>query len=137
MYKKYLLDTNICIHLLRGKFHVDVLIDKVGFDNCYISEVTIAELKYGSELGRQMGYHGRDEKLEDFLSHINVLPIIDVLDLFASEKARLRLSGTPGDDNFDLLIGCTSVYYGMTMVTENLKDFKNIQNIHLENWISR
>lgn len=131
------MDTNVCIHLLRGKYHVDALIDKVGFKYCYISEITVAELKYGSELGKQMGYHGRNEKLEDFLSCINVLPIIDVLDLFASEKARLRLAGTPADDNFDLLIGCTSVYYGMTMVTENTKDFKNIQHIHLENWIER
>lgn len=137
MRTKYLLDTNVCVHLLRGKYRVDAQIDYVGLENCYISEVTVAELKYGSELGRQMGYHGREEKLEDFLSCINVLPIIDVLDIFATEKARLRLSGTPADDNFDLLIGCTSVFYKMIMVTENIKDFKNIQHIKLENWIKR
>lgn len=137
MSKKYLLDTNICVHLLRGKYHVDTFMDAVGFNNCYISEITMAELKYGSELGRQMGYHGRNEMLEAFLSKINILPIINVLDLFASEKARLRLAGTPADDNFDLLIGCTSVYYKMIMVTENFKDFKNIKNIKLDNWIKR
>lgn len=137
MKKSYLPDTNICVHLLRGKYGVDKLIDNVGFSNCYISEITVAGLKYGSELGRQMGCHVRDESLEGFLSAINVLPVIDVLDLFASEKARLRLAGTPADDNFDLLIGCTSVYYGMTMVTENIKDFKNISNIRIENWIRR
>ena len=54
-----------------------------------------------------------------------------------SEKARLRLAGTPMEDNFDLLIGCTSVIHRMVMVTENLKDFKNISNIRLENWIWR
>lgn len=79
----------------------------------------------------------KDEGLAEFLAAINVLPIIDVLDLFASEKARLRLAGTPADDNFDLLIGCTSVYYGMVMVTENVKDFKNIGNIRIDNWIKR
>ena len=47
--------------------------------------------------------------------------------MFASEKARLRLAGTPMEDNFDLLIGCTSVIHRMVMVTENLKDFKNIE----------
>ncbi len=133
----FLLDTNICIHLLRGKYDVDKRIDSVGWDKCYISEITVAELKYGSELGRQMGYHGRDERLSEFLAAINILPIINVLDLFASEKARLRLAGTPADDNFDLLIGCTAVYYNMTMVTENTKDFKNITNIKLCNWINR
>lgn len=65
------------------------------------------------------------------------LPIIDVLDLYAKEKVRLRLAGTPADDNFDLLIGCTAVKYGMIMVTENIKDFKNIQGIQLQNWIQR
>ncbi len=137
MKNSYLLDTNICVHLLRGKYDVDEHIDNVGFDNCCISEITVAELKYGSELGRQMGYHGKDDRLSEFILAINVVPIIDVLDLFASEKARLRLAGTPADDNFDLLIGCTSVYYGMTMVTENVKDFKNISNIRIENWIKR
>lgn len=137
MKNSYLLDTNICVHLLRGKYGVDKHIDNVGFDNCCISEITVAELKYGSELGRQMGYHGKDERLSEFISAINVIPIIDVLDLFASEKARLRLAGTPADDNFDLLIGCTSVYYEMTMVTENIKDFKNIGKIRIENWIKR
>ena len=57
--------------------------------------------------------------------------------MFASEKARLRLAGTPMEDNFDLLIGCSSVIPRMVMVTENLKDFKNISNIRLENWIWR
>ena len=57
--------------------------------------------------------------------------------MFASEKARLRLAGTPMEDNFDLLIGRTSVIHRMVMVTENLKDFKNISNIRLENWIWR
>ena len=55
----------------------------------------------------------------------------------ASEKARLRLAGTPLEDNVDLLIGCTSVIHRMVMVTENLKDFKNISNIRFENWIWR
>ena len=48
--KKYLLDTNICIFLLRGKYNVNKKIDTVGLDNCYISEITVAELKYGAEL---------------------------------------------------------------------------------------
>jgi tRNA(fMet)-specific endonuclease VapC len=41
------------------------------------------------------------------------------------------------DNNFDLLIACTSVVNGMVMVTENVKDFKNIKGIQIENWIER
>ena len=134
---KYLLDTNICIFLLRGKYDVAEKKNAVGFEDCYISEITIAELKYGAELGRAQGFSQRNQHLNEFLSSINVLPIIDVLDLYAKEKVRLRLAGTPADDNFDLLIGCTAVKYGMIMVTENTKDFKNIQGIQLQNWIQR
>ncbi|MBK8672430.1 MAG: hypothetical protein IPN93_05425 [Bacteroidetes bacterium] len=47
--KKYLLDTNICAYFLNGKFDLEVKIDKVGFENCVVSEITIAELKYGVE----------------------------------------------------------------------------------------
>lgn len=135
--RKYLLDTNICVFLLRGKYDVDKAIDRVGMDNCSISEITVAELKYGAELGMRKGLHTKEDGLDYFLSSIDIIPISDVLDLFAAEKARLRMQGTPADDNFDLLIGCTAVCYGMTMVTENIKDFKNINDIALENWIVR
>ena len=96
------------------------------------SEITVAELKYGAELGRRKGLRHRTQNLDEFVSAIK-----DVFDMFASEKARLRLVGTPMEDNFDLLIGCTSVIHRMVMITENLKDFKNISNIRLENWIRR
>lgn len=71
------------------------------------------------------------------IASIHVLPISETLDLFAKEKARLRLAGTPADDNFDLLIGCTAIVYDMVMVTENIHDFKNFSGIRLENWIKR
>ncbi len=47
--KKYLLDTNICAYFLNGKFNLESKIDKVGLENCLVSEITIAELKYGIE----------------------------------------------------------------------------------------
>lgn len=75
--------------------------------------------------------------LDKFIASIHVLPITGALDLFATEKVRLRLAGTPAEDNFDLLIGCSAISHGMIMVTENLKDFKNLSNIQLENWIER
>jgi tRNA(fMet)-specific endonuclease VapC len=76
-------------------------------------------------------------KSEDLLSNFNVLPISDCVDYFVEEKCRLQFAGTPMANNFDLLIGCTAVVNDMVMVTENIKDFKNIENIVIENWISR
>ena len=45
--KKYLLDTNICVYFLNGQFNLKDKIAAIGFENCAVSEITIAELKYG------------------------------------------------------------------------------------------
>lgn len=135
--KKYLLDTNICVFLLRGLYEVDKKIDKVGIKNCYISEITVLELKYGAELSKQKDGIDRSAPLNKFLSAISIIPITDALDICAKEKIRLRLAGTPANDDFDLLIGCTAVAGKMTLVTENVKHFKNIKGIKIENWIER
>ena len=65
-----------------------------------------------------------------------VLPIASIFDLYAEEKARLALAGKPTGE-FDLLIGCTAVAKDMILVTENVKDFQNIKDIQIENWIER
>jgi len=133
----YLLDTNICAFYLRGKFNVDQLIDRVGWENCYISEITMLELKMGVELSKQKDSIDRSVQLNEFLSDIRILPINDAIDLAAHEKIRLRLAGTPCNDNFDLLIACTAIANEMVCVTDNTKDFYRFQNIKLENWIVR
>lgn len=135
--KGYLLDTNICAFYLRGKFQVDQMIDHAGWEHCYISEITALELKFGAELSKQRDGIDRNPQLNDFLEAIRILPITGALDFAAQEKIRLRLLGTPANDNFDLLIACTSVVNDLVMVTDNTMDFKNILDIQLENWIVR
>ncbi len=116
---------------MKGKFALNKKFDQVSTDNCFISEITLAELKFGVENCEKPD---RNRKaLEDFLTDIMVLPIFHSLDLYAKEKARLRKAGTPIDD-FDLLIGVTSIMHGLTMVTNNTDHFKRINGIDLENW---
>jgi tRNA(fMet)-specific endonuclease VapC len=59
--------------------------------------------------------------------------IIESIDFYAKEKARLRKSGNIVDD-FDLLIAATSIAFGLVMVTNNLKHFQKISGIELEDW---
>ena len=133
--QRYMLDTNICAFWLRDKYDVKYHINEVGMENCYISEITVAELKFGKEYGKlKGGPKYKDQKLDEFFNDINVLPIAPVFDLYGVEKARLRMAGTPTSD-YDLLIGCTAVAEDMVMVTQNVKDFKNIKGIKIENWI--
>lgn len=46
--RRYLLDTNICIFYMKGKFHLNEKIDDKMKRYCFISEITIAELLYGA-----------------------------------------------------------------------------------------
>lgn len=63
--KKYLLDTNICVYFLNGKFNIEEKIVEVGFENCFISEITIAELKYGVE---KSTYKEKNRKTIEFFN---------------------------------------------------------------------
>ena len=95
------------------------------------------ELKMGVELSMQKDGIDRSQQLNEFFSDIQILPIYDAIDIAAQEKIRLRLAGTPCDDNFDLLIACTAIANEMVCVTDNTKDFHRFQGIRIENWISR
>ena len=68
-----------------------------------------------------------------FLSSVNVLPVSSAIALYAKERFRLNSLGQNIQD-FDLLIGCTSVAEGLVMVTNNVKHFSRIEGIQIENW---
>ena len=131
---KYLLDTNICIHFFRGKFNLIEKLEEVGLINCAISEITLAELIFGAE--NSLSPQKNRDIVDKFSSKVTVLPIYDVINLYAKEKVRLRKSGTMISD-FDLLIGCTAVQKELIMATENQREFERISNIKIENWIDR
>lgn len=129
--KKYLLDTNICAYFLNGKFDLKAKFDDIGIENCMVSEITIAELKYGVE---KSTLKDKNRKiLEQFQSNFDVVPIFPVLDIYANEKARLKTKGKILDD-FDLLIGSTAIYNNLILVTKNVSDFDRLLNIQIEDW---
>ena len=119
------------IFFFKGRFDIDEKLDAIGIENCFISEITLAELKYGAFFSQQPEKHITE--VEGLLKEIAVIPITSSIDLYAEEKARLRKAGTLIDD-FDLLIGCTAIANGLTLVTNNTKHFNRLQNIKLEDW---
>lgn len=129
--KKYLLDTNICAYFFNGKFNLTEKIDEVGFDNCCVSEITIAELKYG--IAKSTHKEKNQKVLDKFQEKIEILPIFPVLDIYANEKARLKTKGRMLDD-FDLLIGTTAIFNNLTLVTKNVSDFDRLDGIIIEDW---
>ena len=131
---KYLLDTNICIHFFRGRFNLLEKFQKIGLNNCAISEITLAELVFGAE--NSSNPQKNHELIEQFTDQISILPIYNAIYKYGKEKASLRKYGNMISD-FDLLIGCTASENDLIMITENTKEFSRISGIRLENWIKR
>jgi tRNA(fMet)-specific endonuclease VapC len=116
---------------MKGKFDLETKFDKAIDDNCFISEMTLAELKFG--VAKSEKPEKNKKALDNFLTGVQILPIFHSLDLYAKEKARLQKMGTPIDD-FDLLIGVTSVTHKLIMVTNNTNHFNRISGIKIEDW---
>lgn len=128
---KYLLDTDTCIFFLKNKFGIGKRVQEVGIDNCYLSEITIAELKFGAVKSANFKKHSNEvQKLEILFS---ILPIYDSLDEYANERVRLQKQGNL-IPNFDLLIGVTATVNNLILVTNNEKHMNRINNVQIENW---
>ena len=130
----YLLDTCICVFLFRNKFNVKDKLNEIGCSNCYISDVTLAELKFGAYKSNQC------ERnlfiIKEFISEIGIVPFIEGIDIYSQDKAMLHRKGTPIED-FDLLIASAAKARNLTLVTDNIKHFKGIDNLMIENWVIR
>lgn len=129
--KKYLLDTNICIFFIKGQYNLYRKIKEVGEENCFISEITVAELKYGVENSKTAD--AMRTIIDAFLPKFAVIPIYNSLDVYAKEKARLRKHGLMIDD-FDILIGATAITNDMIMVTNNVAHLNRLKDISIEDW---
>ena len=132
--KQYLLDTNICIFYLKGQYNLNKKIAEVGEENCFISEMTVAEMKYGTENSKTAEI--MRPIVEAFIPKFIVIPIYASLDIYAKEKASLRKNGLLIDD-FDILIGATSINHNMVMVTNNVSHLKRLNNIVIEDWTTK
>lgn len=131
---RYLLDTNICIYLLKNRYDIGKRIKLAGYDNCFISDITLAELYYGASKSGQKVKKMQEVRFIEML--FRVLPIHEVLETFADIKTELNNKGLLIDD-FDLLIGATAITYDLVLVTENIKHLARIPNIQIDCWVNR
>ena len=130
--KNFLLDSDTCISLIRGNSAIRERIARIGSGCCFISEITVAELRFGAERSSRCDaeHYIVDLVCEEF----TVLTISRAIRIFAVEKARLWNIGLKIAD-FDLLIGATAVYHGLILVTNNTKHFERVQSLQMENWM--
>jgi len=132
--KKYLLDTNVCIFYFKNKYGVREHLLQIGFENCAISEITLAELIYGAECSDNIEKNMR--LVNDFIQRIRVLPVLNAIGIYAKEKALLRKTGNMIDD-LDIFVGATAIVNNMILVTDNEKHLSRLSKIHIENWVER
>lgn len=134
--KKYLLDTNICIHYLKNEYGIAEKIREVGFENCFISELTLAELLFGvknSSEQHQDSNQSKYDNLEDIMEN-QILPIRKAFLDYATEKTKLKKAGKMIGE-IDTFIAATALANNLTLVTRNIKHFQRIEGLVLENWI--
>ena len=132
---RYLLDTNICVFFLRGKLNLDEIIKQKGRQNCFISEITVLELRYGAE--NSIDVEKSNKAVDLFVNGLSIIPISTCFKIYGVEKTRLRKIGRLMTDEFDFLIGLTAIANKLTLVTDNEKDFVNLTALQIENWIIR
>lgn len=121
---RYLLDTSICVFFLRGKLNLAEIIKEKGRENCYISEITVLELRYGSE--NSDNPKKSNKSVDTFMKGLSIISIFGSIKRYAKEKVRLKKIGKPIHDEFDLLIGVTAIENKLILVTDNVKDFQHL-----------
>lgn len=126
-----LLDTCTCIELFRSNKNVLGMLNSFNPNECYVSEIVVAELFLGAEKSTKRDFEMN--RVNKFISKMNILPISNSIKRFAKEKARLQKIGTPIED-FDLLIGVSAVENNLTLITDNVKHMVRINEINIENW---
>lgn len=128
---KYLLDTCVCISIFRNEGNVRETIRKIGTKNCYISEITVAELYFG--LAKSSEKQRKMEDIREVQRLFRVIPVYSSFKEYGEIRQTLEHTGLRVDQ-FDLLIGATAIHHKMTLVTSNLKHFERIQGLEIENW---
>lgn len=131
----YMLDTNICIYVLKD--HSNKLRHKFkAIKNICISSVTYGKLCFGVENGDSSMREARWEQLDLFTQRL----LIDSWDENAARhygfiRAFLKKQGAPIGNN-DLLISSHARSMNAVLVSNNVREFNRVPDLSVENWLS-
>lgn len=130
---KYMLDTNIVIYVIKRRpVEVLAVFNRHAGQMC-ISAITLAELLHGAEKSARPEHNLR--QVEDFVSRLEVLEYgTKAAAHYGDIRASLERQGTPIGVN-DLHIAGHARSEGLTLVTNNLKEFERVEALRLDNWV--
>lgn len=131
---KYLLDTNICIYIIKQKpISVKQRFQSFDISDMGISIVTIGELEYGA--AKSQNPSRNRQTLAIFCAPFEIVGLNpEDARIFGNIRADLEKRGQP-IGSYDLLIAAQALSRGLTVVTNNVKEFSRINNLGVENWV--
>jgi tRNA(fMet)-specific endonuclease VapC len=131
---RYLLDTNICIYLIKQKpLQVMEKFSAYTVGDIGVSSITVSELWYG--VAKSTRHKVNAQALAQFLLPLTVLPFDDgAAKAYGEIRAALEREGQP-IGAMDMLIAAHAVSLGVVLVTNNEREFVRVPELIVENWV--
>jgi tRNA(fMet)-specific endonuclease VapC len=133
---KYLLDTDICVFLIRRQSRA--LIRRIiarPVSDFAVSQITVAELHYGAE--KSLAPLENWQATEELLVSLALLDFdYDAAITYGSIRRELEAAGTP-IGALDMLIAAQALSRDLVLLTHNLKEFKRVPGLTVEDWTRR
>ena len=128
----YLLDSDILVFYLRGHGKIRHMLEQSPVSQLHTTLISAAELWSGNRI-RRTG-EKQDAQLRGLLDSLKILPFCEhSVMMFAAQKSTLYHSGNIIGD-FDIAIASIALAHRLTLVTNNVKDFRRIRGLKVENW---
>ncbi|MBE9101098.1 type II toxin-antitoxin system tRNA(fMet)-specific endonuclease VapC [Vacuolonema iberomarrocanum] len=130
---QYLLDTNICIYLIKQKPpKVSARFQNLSLSDIGVSSITIAELEYGVYKSQQ-----QEKNRSALMQFLIPLEIVEFDPTAATAYGVIRSDLERRGlviGSMDMLIAAHALSLGVTLVSNNTREFSRIPNLSLENW---
>ena len=130
---KYMLDTNICIYIIRKKPEAVLRrLQRSRVSDIGISSITLSELEYGA--AKSSKPQQNKLALTEFLAPIEILPYDDLAaQQYGELRAHLERKGKP-IGSLDMLIAAHALSLKCILVTNNEAEFRRVPKLNIENW---
>ena len=132
--KRYMLDTNICIYIIKNKPQsVRKKFESIDASQLFLSSITVSELLYGAYKSQYV--EKNLQALEVFFLKFEILDYdYRAADAYAKIRAYLEKRGTV-IGSMDMQIAGHALANDMVIVTNNTKEFDRVDGLRLENWV--
>jgi tRNA(fMet)-specific endonuclease VapC len=134
MQPRYMLDTNICIYIIRHKpIEVQRRFAKLKAGEAALSALTFGELHFGAAKSQQRS--AVVAILDELTAFLPVLALPEAASQeYGTLRALLEAKGQPIGNN-DLWIAAHAKSSGLILITNNEREFKRVPGLKLENWV--